>query len=614
MNNFTNSIFKVFKGALNAFKTFPASIGSALAFALVALIRIQINFPQEEPANFFFNCLSWGLALGANFGLAAITWVQSQYKEKKAFIMANLLTLIVVAVTFFMLYFFGMINIPMVKSVYAVVSFLAAARVSVAILVSLVAFIIFACYPKDKSDFARSLFMTQKALLIAMLYGVVIMAGASGVAGAIQALLYSGMSGKVYLYIGTISGFLAFTIFVGYFPDFRKSVVDERREVAQKQPRFLEVLFEYIMIPIMIALTVVLLLWSVKTVLGGMKAPFIQLSGIAATYTAFGIWLHIMVTHYKTGLAMFYRKAYPFAALAILAIEAWALIVQLLKSSLKTTEYSFIIIWLIAFASSILLILLKEKAHQIIAGLICIMAIIAVLPFVGYRDLSVTAQTNRLETLLVSEGMIQNNKLKVANAEVDRKVIESITDAVNFLAYTQDAKLPTWFETDFSDNEVFKNKFGFEQIWPNTDDIENGKYLNTNLSLPSDVLDISDYQWVVKLQKEEIDKPAQIKGNKGNYQFFWDVDEEQGIPTLKILLNDKIIIQQNMKDYLDKIVKAYPPSAKPSQGTLKDMSLELETSEVTILIVFSDISVNIDIRNDVSRYWLEPDALYMKEK
>lgn len=614
MNNFTNSVSKIFKGALNAFKTFPVSIVSALAFAIVALIRIQLDVTQQEPINFLLNCLSWGLALGAIFGLAAITAVQSWYNKKKAFIIANLITLILVAVTVLMLYLFSQTNIPMADSGYVVISSLATARVGVAILVSLVAFIIFAGYPKDKSGFAHSFFMTQKALFIALLYGGVLMAGATGVAGAIQTLLYSGMSGKVYLYIATISGFLAFTVFVGYFPDFRKGEEDEHREVAQNQPRFIEILFEYIMIPIMIALTLVLLLWSGKTVLGGMKAPFIQLSGIAAAYTAFGIWLHIMVTHYKTGLATFYRKAYPFAALAILAIEAWALIVQLLRSSLKTTEYSFILIWIIAVASSILLILLKEKSHQMIASLICIMAVIAVLPFVGYRDLPVTAQANRLEKLLNSEGMIQNNQLNAANKEPDRSVRESITDAVNFLAYAQDAKLPSWFDPHLKDNTIFKNKLGFEQIWPNTEDSGNENYINTSLTLSSEILDISDYQWAVKLQNEKPDAPIFVESSKGKYQFSWIIDQAQGIPTLKITLNDKIIIEKNMKDYLDRVASSYPSGKEPSVGSLKEMSLQFETPEVSVLIVFKNISINIDKQGKTGSYWLELDALYMKEK
>ena len=73
MNNFTNSVSKIFKGALTAFKTFPVSIGCALAFAIVAIIRVRFEWVQQDPASFLIDCISWGLALGAIFDLAAIT-------------------------------------------------------------------------------------------------------------------------------------------------------------------------------------------------------------------------------------------------------------------------------------------------------------------------------------------------------------------------------------------------------------------------------------------------------------------------------------------------------------------------------------------------------------
>ncbi|KAF1084219.1 hypothetical protein SPSYN_02623 [Sporotomaculum syntrophicum] len=444
MNNFSKSILNILHGAAGAFQKFPAAIACALAFAIVTMIRIQLDWPQQEAYNFLFNCLHWAFALGSIFSLAAITGAQSRYNKSGALLLANLLGLVAAAVTFLTLYLFGGTDPAQTEYRYILLSGLAASRVSVAILISFIAFISLAAYPKDQSDIARSLFMTIKAFFIALLYGTVLMSGVSGVAGAIEALLYQGMSEKVYLYIGTIAGFLAFTIFIGYFPDFRKGQFDEHRQAAQKQPRFVKILCEYILIPIVLALTVVLLLWAVKTILSGMRVSFIQLSSIATAYTFSGILLHVLVTHYETWLSKFYRRFYPIAALVILAFEAWALLTQLQKVSLQIDSYSFIIIWIIALASAVLLFFWQAKAHLPIAVLTCIMAVISVLPVVGYHALPVTAQVNRLETLLVNQGMLKDNQLIPAAEKPEAAVRESITDAVNYLAYAEDTKLPVW--------------------------------------------------------------------------------------------------------------------------------------------------------------------------
>ncbi len=618
MNAFTRSISQISKGAVKAFQTFPAAIASALAFAIVTMIRIQLDWPQQEACNFLFNSLHWAFALGAVFSLAAITAAQSRFNEARAFLIANLLGAAVVAATFLMLYLFGGTDSTQAASRVVSVSGLAASRVSVAILVSFLAFIILAGYPKDQSDFSRSFFMTQKAFLIALIYGLVIMGGTSGVAGAFQALLYQEMSVKVYEYIGTLVGFLTFTIFVGYFPDFRKGQIDKHREEAQKQPRFVEILFEYIMIPIVLALTAVLLIWTGKIIVTGLWPVFIQLSSIATGYTVGGIWLHVMVTHHESGLAKFYRRIYPFAALVILAFEAWALLIQLSKSGLKMTEYYFILIWIIAVAAAVLLPILKAKAHPVIVALTCALAVFSVLPVVGYQALPVTAQVNRLENLLVSQGMLDGDQLVPAVTEPELAVRESITDAVIYLAYAEDAKLPAWFDKRLGESMVFKTKLGFEQTWPKPEDpfvTGPGGYMGTSLMLQPGSIDISDYHWAINLQQEKEKATVTIEGDKGSYRINWTVTPPTGIPTLKIELDDRVIIEQDMNAYIDQISAGFPPGqAGPTQATFKDMSLQLETPEVTVLLVFSNIDINVDPRQDIINYWLNLDALYLKEK
>jgi hypothetical protein len=497
------------------------------------------------------------------------------------------------------------------------VSDLAAARVSAAIFVSMIAFIVIAGYPKEQSDFSRSFFMTHKAFFIAILYGIVIMSGTSGVAGAVRTLLYRRLSSKVFMYIGTIAGFLAFTIFLGYFPDFRKGNTDEHREVAQKHPRFVEVLFEYIMIPIMLALTIVLMAWAGKTVMTGMGSSFVRLSSIASSFAFGGIWLHIMVTHYKTGLASFYRKVYPLAALIILAFEAWALVTQLQKSGLKITEYIFIMIWVVAFGSALLLIFLKERAHFAIAALTCVIAVISVMPFVGYRPMTVSAQVSRLEKLLSRQGMLSGEKISPAASEPDRNARESITDAVSYLANVQDAKLPPWFDRNLRESDVFMSKFGFAQTWPEPESIyQPGENMGTAIHLSAQSIDISGYRWALNFD-EGYGKGVNsvvLKGDKGSYDIYWNINLPGGIPSLKILLDGRVILEQNLNSYVDRITGKYPPGkTNSSEATLDDMSIVLETQEVKVMLVFRNIEISIDPQQDNINYWFSLESLYMKE-
>ncbi len=151
------------------------------------------------------------------------------------------------------------------------------------------------------------------------------------------------------------------------------------------------------MIPIVIALTVVLLIWTFRELAPGSQTNFLQLEGIATAYAIGGIWLHILVTHNDTGMAGFYRRIYPVAALLILAAEAWTLIVQLRATGLKTVTYTFTLIWIASVVCVLLLLLMKEKAHPPIVVVVCILSAVSILPMIGYHTLPVTAQASRLE-------------------------------------------------------------------------------------------------------------------------------------------------------------------------------------------------------------------------
>ncbi|MZQ97734.1 MAG: DUF4153 domain-containing protein [Acidaminobacter sp.] len=622
MSAFTRSISKVFESAIGTFKTFPASIASAVGFAVVTMIRIQLDWPEQEAYNFLFNCLHLAFAVGAIFSLAAITAAKVKFNSAKAFLIANLLGVASVVVTFLLLYFFGGSEPDRWANMIVRVSGLAAARVSVVIAVSLLSFIILAAQPKEQSDFSRAFLMTHKAFFIAMIYGAVIMAGTSGVAGAVQALLYRQMSSKVYQYIGTIVGFLTYTIFVGYFPDFRKGVVDDRRENLQKQPRFIEVLFEFIMIPIALALTVVLLIWTGKTLVAGQGASFMRLAGIATSYAVGGIWLHIMVTHNTSNLAKFYRKIYPFAALLILAFEAWALIVQLNRFGMKSVEYSFLLMWIVAVSAVVLLILRKDKAHVLIALLVSSAALVSVLPLVGYHSLPVRSQISRLENLLVSENILKDGTLVPATQEPERSVREAITDSVTFLAYAENANLPAWFSDELGQPNNFKTQLGFEQIWPDPEDYFGEapqEVMGVSLMLANGAFEIEDYRWAVKLQNYEGKEPGSaetvVEGDRGTYKINWIVDTVSGMPTLEIRLNDQVILEESMHAYFDRISGSYELGPRPyNEGTLEEMSHKLESPEIEVLLVFNNIDFNVNVKEDQMHYWINLDMMYMREK
>lgn len=619
MGNFTQSIRRVFENAGKSFVTFPAVMVNALLFTLVSIVRTAMDWQDQLPYNFLFNSLQSALALGAIFSLAAITYAHSRLNTKKAFTAANLLGLVVPAAAFLLLYYFGG---AMAESyypgevVYMAMTGIASARVGVAIFLSLLAFLLLAGKTEQGLDFSGAVFMTLKAFFLALIYGLVIMGGASGVFAAIKALLYTGLTTKVFGYVGAISAFIGFSIFVGYFPDFHKGAQDEHRAAAQKQPRFITVLFEFILVPIMLALTVVLVLWAGRTILGGMNTRFLSLYGIAASYAIGGLLLHILVTHNDSKLANFYKKVFPFAVLFILLFEAWALVIQLNKYGMKTTEYVFIVIWLVAFISAVLLILKKDKAHPWIVYVTSALAVIAVLPFIGFNELPYNQQVGRLERLLTAENMLQGDKIVPAATEPSLSTREGITDAVDFLIY-QENNPPAWLDKTSLKMDSFRTTFGFDRVFPDQGPDVNGEYQFTMLNLPPMAIDVSGYQWeLTSLQAaEKYLDTIRFTGKKGEYAISWNSNQSSGLPVIEIKLNGQSIVKDDLKAYMDKVQQKYPlGNQEIPSASLEDMTHRIEVPEISLILIFNRIEINSNSNMGEIYYGVSPQAIYLNEK
>jgi hypothetical protein len=607
MNSFFRSVTKIFTGAAQAFRSFPVSIAAALAFAVVTLVRIQLDWNREEPYALLFNSLQWALALGAFASLAAITAAQRRFDRPAAFWTANGLGLAASLVAFLALYLPGDEGTG-----------IGVVRVGFGIIVSLLLFIVLAGQPQPDRDFSNAFFMTLKAFFIAMIYGLVIQGGLSGVAFAVEALIYNAMSEKVYQYIATLAGFLAFTIFVGYFPDFRRSRQDPHWETAERQPRFIEILFGFIMVPIVLALTVVLLVWVVRTILTGTWPPFTQLAGIATGYALGGIWLHIMVTHHEHPLTVFYRKFYPMAALLILAFEAWAVVRQLASTGLKLAEYTFILIWLFAVITAILLLARQIRAHVPAALLACILLVFSVLPILGYHALPIRVQLARLEQILVREGLLADGQLVAAEGEVDKPVREAITDAVTFVGTARNAELPVWFVDDLANPSTFRRTLGFEQTWPDVNAVNGpGEYRSTQLLLAPGAYEIDDYRWALHIDDfyGKGSSSVSLEGDRGTYLFDWQIGQPSGLPRLTVERDGQRILDQDFKAFADAAFAANQ-AGSPGQveADLETMSLALATDDLEIMLIFGMIDIYEDPRQPSPNYYLNLRAIYVKEK
>lgn len=603
------SINKVFKGSINSFSRFPASIISAIIVSIVGITKITMAWETQKAYSLLFDSIQLSFVLSAVFSMAAVAFEEIKAEDKKKnFIFANMSGIVVAIISFLLLYFFSR---TVSEEGIAYISTIASLRVGVAIFASAISFIYIVSNAKTVDSFKDSFYITHKAFAISALYGLVIMIGVSGVLGAFQALVYRGLSFKVYQYLGVAVGFLTYTLFLGYFPLFRSTEKTSKMKSVQEEPRFIFVLFEYILVPIMLALTLVLLIWSVTVLVSGVDVSFTQLSSIASSYVIIGIWLHIMVSNHETKLSGFYKIAYPFSAILVLAFEAWALFGQVREFGFKNTEYSFTMLWIFAIISVVLIIFLKEKAYKKISIVAVVVAIISVLPFVGYQDVTFKSQVNRLEIMLSEEGLLGYDKIIPTEGDINLLKRNRITETVDFISYSEKTNTPVWFEDNLEEYTVFKNTFGFDKTYGMYPE-ETGS-TNLNLILKTQLIDISEYPFALNIsQNEKMDTSTVFQGKNGEYELLWTTNSN-GIPKVTVKFQDKIIIEENLEDYLFNLQLKYPLGGKSYEElAFEDMSLVIESDDLSLLLIFDSIDIYNNEREEKIDYYINIHELYIK--
>ena len=612
MNNLSVTIERIFKGAAKSFSRFPAAIISAIVISIAAVVRITMESEAQRKYNLALDSIQISFALGAAFSMAAVTLREIRSNERKpSFLQANASGIILAIISFLLLYFFGGI-VADDKIVY--LSSIASARAGVGIFISTVAFIYVISKSKLVDSFSDSFFITQKAFVISAIYGIVIMAGVSGVIGAFQALVYRNLHYSVYQYLGVVVGFLTYTIFLGYFPSFGETGNIEEIKIKKEQSRFIFVLLEYILIPIIMALTAVLLIWTVLTVSRGVDVSFNRLSGIASSYVIVGIWLHILVDKHQSKIAKFYKKAYPFAGVLILIFEAWALFVQLSKLGLRTAEYSFLMIWIFATASVLLLVFLKDRAYRKIAIAAVVVSIIWVLPIIGYQDITFNSQVKRLDRILTEQELLVDGKIVAKDKEIEQVKRGEITEAVDFISNSEKTNTPKWFTKDLNIEENFEKTFGFEKTYGVY--VDPGQVFPNNFGLKPGQIDITDYSLslIPNFNPKENQGLYTFEGKNGRYDIMIK-SESLEIPKIVVKLENKIVLEKDMTQFISDLKAKYPARQNGyMELPLEDMSLTLEFEDVTVLLVFNNIESYNDQQQNKTTYYINSSAAYIKYK
>jgi len=600
MGRIRQSIGRVFEGGAKSFSRFPASMISALAIAVAASILIGQDSGAHED---IYQKIQLAFVLGAFLGMALSVLSLRLASRPYLFWLANLVALLAAGGILYLL-----LQAP------GEIPALFAARIVAASAVSFLIFLLVIAWDISRSDFNQASFMVLKSAFIALIYALVIMLGLFFVAFTIESLLYPDLDEKIYMHIAAWSAFGWFAFFLGYFPSFRKDQDDGHLETAQKHPAFIEILLAYVLIPILAVLTLVLLIWAAKILINGQWPEFGQLTVIFSAYSLTGIFLIIMTSHYDRSITTVFRRLFPIAAILFLAFEAYAIIEKVGQEGIKTQVYFIALIWIFALVCVALMLFQQVSRNRRFAWLAIVLIILSVLPVAGYQDLTVSAQTRRLQKVLVRNDMLVNNKILTAPAGISTADKITITDSFNYIQSYEEAAKAGWLSDSISASSSFKLVFGFDETY--------GEYnpggdtdIYTYLNLPGGSLNISVYQYAAHASQARGGEPLTITGQKGTYTIALTGMSESKNPILTVTLDNDVILKQELLEWLNGLQQKYQGSGNKevSDADREDLLLGFNLNGTQLLVIFDNITIRASASGQFLWCSLNINAVYLAE-
>jgi len=542
MNRLKEWIQTSFSNGLLALKNFPLVILMSLTVTLVTLVRIHMDWASQEGINHLLNSLQWSLVLAAliSLGMRVSHYLKDETKLKT--IHLDLISLSLVGIIFVYLNFFGYYENSMA---YKVITRLAAGRLSVAVIISIL-FLAYGSSFKDKTHaFSQGLFMFLKAFATAFIFSSVIALGTTGLAAMVEGLLLDNMSFKVYMYMTTLSYFMGALIFIGHY-NWTKSRDESKRLALCKQANFIRLLIDMVLIPISLIMSLILGLWIIRIVVTSDWPEFEFVTGLILSYGYLGTLLIYLSHDHDGNLAKVFKRLFPPMASVVYGFGLYKIILEIGRVSVTTPVYVNMTLMVIGLLMVLVFIIKSKTAYNVNVYILSLGLLVLVLPLLNFQSFPNRMQISRLEAILQEEGILVDGDL-VANSDVDTDKQEIITEIIDNLLDQEEIDLPEWLDRDLNKDYYFESALGFRRTYDHIrDSYSRGVFLNLD-----QVLDISSYDYGVPITSNQ--GKERIEGKEGVYTLEWDLYSESAY--VRVSLNKDQIFNLDIRAYIEKMEK-----------------------------------------------------------
>lgn len=344
---------------------------------------------------------------------------------------------------------------------------------------------------RSKVNFNQSFMVAFKAFFHSIFYGSVIFGGCSLIIAAINLLIVS-MESRSYLYTLNV-------VFVLFVPIFFFSLIPvyQGKEVERNLstfycPKFLEGLISYILVPLTMAYSVILILYILLNIMSKFWEDNL-LEPLLIAYAISGIIIYILSSNLDNKVAVLFRWIFPKILVPIIVFQITSTFLSLGDTGITHSRYFVILFGIYAALAGIVMCFIPVRKNGILAAMLIIFSVISIIPPVDAFTVSGLSQENRLKSILINNEMLVNNKI-IPNELISDEDKKKIFSAVEYLDRMEYTERIDWIPKEFTFYEDFKDTFGFNEyeLSENT-----SKFVNVYLN-SWEPIDIEGYDFFVR--------------------------------------------------------------------------------------------------------------------
>ena len=455
-----------------------------------------------------------------------------------------------------------------------------------AIITSFILVIVFLWIPsiRWKASFNDVFMSAFKAFFTAGFFTAIIYGGLSLVLAAVNSLLFElpvNTFGHMAIWIWLIVAPVQVLALTPIFDGSEEEI--EHADKQSKCPAFLRVLLSFVLIPLTILYTVVLLSYLLKTIVSGDVQNLLE--PLILSYSIVVILLYVLSSEIENKISSIYLLVFPKIMALIALYQVVVSLAKMTEEGVTYGRYFVILFGIFSVVIGILMSILPKSKNHILAIVLTAFAVVSILPPVDVFTISIGSQTKVLQQVLEDNDMIVDGAI-VPNESISDKDQGIITRAVENLRDMNRLNMIEEMPDAFDFYRDFNGTFGFDPYYQ--DYMQFGgksSYLSLDYEQP---LDVEGYDYFLTMNgydQQSASRSISVEAANGQT---YTCELVGGTDKIDIVISDAAgmeLLSASIVDKIDALTETEGSGGNEKMMTPEQMTIEVEENGVAMRII-----------------------------